>query len=596
MFTPNTVNEFRFGFSRIAIAFTPNFAALPSTYGLNTGNPSAVLPFLTVSDIGLVIGGPNGFPQGRFDTTGVASDTATLTRGKHTIRVGGEFRRFIFSSFTNTSGAITFPTTTAFIAGQANNYSVTPQVVNFRAFNGAAGGFVDDSWKITPRLLIETGLRFEWNGTPVDAKNRFVNFSTAADSLQAVHIPFDQSYNYEPRVGFTYNLFGNGKTLLRGGFGILTDEPTDGVDTGLASNPPNATPLVLTGAALPVGTLFSTANLSGLAPNATNPHFRDAYSESYNTMIEQALGGGTVVKLGYIGSAGRHLRLTRNINQFSILGTTTRPYQTLAANSPIRPGSALGNISYQDSDSMSNYNAMWLTVQKNLSHGLQVNTTYTFAKSMDINSLAGQGLQDSTNPAGNYGLSDFDVRHHFVFSGTYALPFHRNRFVDGFLFAVINQEQTGNPLNLTLSNTTYTGTATLRPVVLNNGYTTGRGITTAAGLVPFIHATVCATATPGCNFLNQSNSFGNLQRNSLVGPKFEDTDASLQKTTRLAEGLSLLLRADAFDIFNHVNFSNPNTTPSTSAGNTFGLISQTRAPIGDAGSSRQLQFAGKLIF
>ncbi len=596
VFTPNLVNEFRFGFSRIAIAFTPNFAALPSTYGLNTGNPSAVLPFLTVSDIGLVIGGPNGFPQGRFDTTGVVSDTATLTRGKHTIRVGGEFRRFIFSSFTNTSGAITFPTTAAFIAGQANSYSVTPQVVDFRAFNGAAAGFLDDSWKVTPRLLIETGFRFEWNGTPVDAKNRFVNFLAAADSLQAVHVPFDQSYNYEPRVGFTYNLFGNGKTLLRGGFGILTDEPTDSVDTGLATNPPNATPLVLTGAALPVSTLFTAATLSGLAPNATNPHFRDAYSESYNAMVEQAVGGGTVVKLGYIGSAGRHLRLSRNINQFSIPGTTTRPYRTLASNSPVRPGAALGNITYQDSDSMSNYNALWVTVQKNLSHGLQVNTTYTFAKSMDINSLAGISLQDNTNPAGNYGLSDFDVRHHFVFSGTYALPFHRNRVVDGFLFAVINQDQTGNPLNLVLSNTTYTGTATLRPVVLNSNYSTGRGVTTTAGLVPFIHATVCTTVTPGCNFLNQSNSFGTLQRNSLIGPKFEDTDASLQKTTKLAEGLSLLLRADAFDIFNHVNFSNPNTTPSTSAGNTFGLISQTRAPIGDAGSSRQLQFAGKLIF
>ncbi len=469
-------------------------------------------------------------------------------------------------------------------------------MVNFRAFNGAAAGFVGDSWKVTPRLLIETGIRFEWNGTPVDAKNRFVNFLAAADSLQAVHVPFDQSYNYEPRIGFTYNLFGNGKTLLRGGFGILTDEPTDGVDTGLATNPPNATPLVLTGAALPVSTLFTAATLSGLAPNATNPHFRDAYSESYNAMVEQAVGGGTVVKLGYIGSAGRHLRLNRNINQFSIPGTTTRPYQALASNSPVRPGAALGNIIYQDSDSMSNYNALWVTVQKNLSHGLQVNTTYTFAKSMDINSLAGVGLQDNTNPARNYGLSDFDVRHHFVFSGTYALPFHRNRFVDGFLFAVVNQDQTGNPLNLVLSNTTYTGTATLRPVVLNSNYSTGRGVTTTAGLVPFIHATVCATVTPGCNFLNQSNSFGNLQRNSLIGPKFEDTDASLQKTTKLAEGLSLLLRADAFDIFNHVNFSNPNTTPSTSAGNTFGLISQTRAPIGDAGSSRQLQFAGKLIF
>ena len=596
VFTPTTVNEMRVGFSRIAISFTPNFVGLPATYGLNTGNPSAVLPQITVSDIGLNIGGPNGFPQGRFDTTGIISDTATLIRGKQTIKVGGEFRRFIFSSYANTSGAIAFPTTTAFINGLANSYSVTPQTVVFRAFNGSAAGFVDDAWKVTPRLLFEAGLRFEWNGTPVEAQNRFVNFLANSDTLQAVHTPLDQGYNFEPRVGLSYDLFGNGKTVIRSAFGILTDEPTDSVDTGLATNPPNAAPLSLTGAALPVGTLFTSATVSGLSPNATNPHFRDAYTESFNLNVEQALGNGTVVKVGYIGALGRHLRLSRNINQFSVLGTTARPYPTLSINSPVRPGSALGNITYQDSDSVSNYNAMWFTVQKNLAKGLQFNTTYTYAKSMDINSLAGGGLQDNTNPAGNYGLSDFDVRHHFVFSGTYALPFHKNRFVDGFLVAVINQEQTGNPLNLLLSNTSYTGTATLRPVVLTPGYSTGRGVTTAAGLVPFINATVCATATMGCNFLNQTNSFGTLQRNGLTGPKFEDTDASLQKTTKIAEGVSVLVRVDAFDIFNHVNFSNPNTTPSTSAGNTFGLISATRGAIGDAGSSRQLQFAAKLIF
>ena len=279
-----------------------------------------------------------------------------------------------------------------------------------------------------------------------------------------------------------------------------------------------------------------------------------------------------------------------------MLGTTTRPYQRLSTTTGFDQDVTLGNITYQDSDSVSNYNALWLTVQKNFGHGLQFLGTYTYAKSMDINSLAGGGLQDNTNPAGNYGLSDFDVRHHFVVSGTYTLPFHQNRFVDGFLFAVINQEQTGNPMTVLLSNTTYTGTATLRPTVLNRNYSTGRGVTTGSGLVPFIHATVCGTPTANCNFYVQPAGFGNLQRNSLTGPGFEDTDMSLQKTTKIAERVALVLRADTFDIFNHVNFSNPNLTATTSATSTFGLISATRAPIGDAGSARQLQLAAKIVF
>ena len=600
VFTPSTVNEVRVGFSRIAISFVPNLAADAATYGISTGNTTGLaLPQIALSDIGLNFGGPNGFPQGRFDTTGVVADTATLTRGKHTFKVGGEVRRFVFSSFTNTSGAITFPSTAAFIAGQANAFSITPQEVFFRVFNSAVGGFVDDNWKVTPRLLIEAGFRFEWNGTPVDAKNRLVNFLAASDSLQAVHVPFDQSYDFEPRFGFTYDVFGNGKTIVRSAFGILTDEPTDSVDTQIAGNPPYATPVNESTSSsvpfLPVRTLYVAG--SSVGPFAVNPHFRDAYTESYNANVEQQVGGGVVMKLGYIGSGGRHLRLSRNINQFSPLGTTSRPFPRLSSSVGLNQGETLGNITYQDSDSMSNYNALWLTAQKNLGHGLQFNTTYTYAKSMDINSLASAvTLQDNTNPRGNYGLSDFDVRHHFVISGIYTLPFHRNRFVEGFLFALINQEQTGNPLNVTLTNNGYTGNATLRPTVLTKNYSTGRGVTNASGLVPFINASVCSTPVAGCSLYIQPAGFGNLQRNGLSGPKFEDTDMSLQKTTKLAERASLLLRIDAFDIFNHVNFSNPNTTASVAPGNTFGLISATRSPIGDAGSARQLQLAAKLVF
>ncbi len=597
VFSPNLVNEARVGFSRIAIAFQPNAPGNAATYGISAGNISGLaLPQITVSDIGLNFGGPNGFPQGRFDTTGVLSDTLTLTKGKHTIKTGGEYRRFIFSSFANTSGAINFPSTTAFINGLANSFSTTPQVVKFRLFNSAVAGFVDDAWKVTPRLLLEAGFRFEWNGTPVDAENRLVQFDTVTGSLQQQHVPFDQSYNYEPRVGFSYDVFGSGKTIVRSGFGVLTDEPTDSVDSGLAGNPPFATPVNVTGTALPVASLYTPG--SSVSPQAVNPHFRDAYTESYNLNVEQQVLGGTVLKIGYIGSSGHHLRLSRNINQYSPLGTTTRPYQRLSSALGFARGETLGNITYQDSDSISNYNALWVTAVKDFGHGLEFNTTYTYGKSMDINSLASSvTLQDQNNPRGNYGLSDFDARHHFVISGVYNLPFHQNRFVDGFMLALVNQEQTGNPMNVLLSNTTYTGTATLRPTVLNKNYSTGRGVTTTTGLVPFINATVCTTLTvANCSFYVQPAGFGNLQRNALTGPRFEDTDVSLQKTTQLVEHASLVLRIDAFDIFNHANFSNPNLTATGSATSTFGLISSTRLPIGDAGSARQLQLAAKIVF
>jgi hypothetical protein len=259
----------------------------------------------------------------------------------------------------------------------------------------------------------------------------------------------------------------------------------------------------------------------------------------------------------------------------------------------------LGNITYNDYAGMSNYNALWVTLRKSLHGGLQFNTTYTYAKSMDENSQAGNGVQNSLNPADSYGLSDFDVRHHFVFSGTWTLPFHGNRLKEGWLFAIINQVQGGNPLNV-VTTSTYSGSTTaalgqIRPTLIGP-YSTGVGKVLTNGSIPFINGTVCASPVAGCTFYTQSLGFGNLHRNALTGPGFSDTDVSLQKTTRIAESVNFVLRMDAFDVFNQVNFANPNLTATTAAGNSFGQITATRGIIGDAGSSRQLQFAGKITF
>ena len=199
IFTPNIVNEARIGFNRIAISFVPATPANPLDYGIQNGVAyNAALPQITVQDIGLNFGGPSGFPQGRFDTTGVFSDTLSWNVGKHTIKTGGEYRRFISDSFAQTPGTITFSNTgkpgdpataTTFINGLATSFAVTPTQVTSRVFENAVGAYVSDNYKFTQRFAAELGFRFEWNGTPTEGGGRFVNFDQGTDSLIHVSSP-----------------------------------------------------------------------------------------------------------------------------------------------------------------------------------------------------------------------------------------------------------------------------------------------------------------------------------------------------------------------------------------------------------------------
>jgi len=596
IFSPNVVNEARLGFNRIAISFVPNVLATASTFGINNGvNRPIGIPQISVSDLNLNFGGPSGFPQGRSVTTGVFSDTLNYLHGKHAFKVGGEFRRYIGSSFSQTAGTVQFLTTSAFIDGMANSFSANPINVVSRVFISCVAGFVQDSWKISPRLTAELGFRYEWNGTPAEGGHRFVNFLAASDTLQQVNQPYNQNNNYEPRLGFTYDLFGTGKTVLRGGYGMMADQPTAGVGSNLAGNPPFSSPVSISTGAGPVGTLFPRAKASSLNPSAVNPNYRNAYVESFNMNIQHDIGAGTVVQLGYVGANGRHLRVTRNINQFTYAPnsrTPVRPFAAVSTASSISPSAPLGNINYIDYASMSNYNALWLTVRKSLRGGIDLNSTYTYSKSMDENSQSALGFQDNNNPTNNYGLSDFDVRHHFVFSGTWTLPFHGNRLKEGWLLANITQVQGGQPMNVTISSTSFTGSGNIRPTLIGP-YSTGRGAYVGKN-IQFINGSACATPMTGCSFYAQPFGFGNLRRNALSGPGFSDTDLSLQKTTRIAESVNLVLRLDSFDLINHANFNNPNLTASPNS--TFGQITATRGAVGDSGSSRQLQLAGKITF
>jgi hypothetical protein len=621
VFSPRLVNEARLGFNRINISFNPNFTTTAASLGLGTNNANVLgIPQITITDIGLNFGGPSGFPQGRVDTFGILSDTATYTVGRHSIKFGGEFRRFLNANFSadpgtlgfttfgaNKDGSIPPGTNTGFTLGRATSFNITPGTVSNRVYADAVGGFVQDSWKVTQNLTAELGFRYEWNGSPVEGNNHFVMFDPVAKSLVLANTngfgksPYRQNHNFQPRLGMAYDVFGNNKTVLRAAYGYMSDQPETNAVSALTSNPPFRNAVTFTGStatpSIPLSSLYASAGASGISISAIDRNFKNAYTQTFNFNVQQELFYGIAASIGYYGSVGRHLRQPLNINQPS-LTTGVRPFASLSTTSPILPGAATNvNINEVASLGQSNYNAMWVTARKAFRNGLNFTFNYNLSKSLDLGSLGSSAFQDATRPYLNYGPSDFDTRNRISLNAVYELPFKGNRLVEGWQLSGITQWQTGNPLNITQTSTTFTGTTgvahpnLLAPVQYLNTKTTNN-------TVQWFNASTCAApaTTAGCIYqLPTASSFGNIGRNSMVGPGFADTDISITKNTTIFEGLKFQFRADAFDVFNHASFGNPGTSAAVNS-TSFGVISATRFAVGDLGSSRQLQLVGKLIF
>ena len=609
-FTSNLVNETRLGFNRIHITFSPNASQNPVSLGIQNGNNfNSGLPQISIGGTGINLGGPSGFPQGRGDTTAVISDTLNWVHDKHSFKFGTEFRRFYNNNFASDTGTLTFTNVTQFANGTPSGFTLAGSTPS-RIVTGELGVFGQDSWRIRSRLTLELGLRYDWNQTPNEAMDRFVNFLPGANALVVTPSPYRQNNtNFEPRLGFAWDVFGHGQTVVRAGYGFLVDQPITNLVTGLTGNPPLATNLnfVPTGIkpTTTYATLIADAKASGLSPVVEDPNFKNSYIESYNLNIQQQLAKKWSVMAGYFGSVGRHLRTRENLNQFV---NGVRPIPKLSASSPISPGAAVGNISDNTSNGNSSYNALWITSNLVPWHGFQFNASYTYSKSLDYTSQNGQGVvvQDSFNPAGDKGLSDFDVRNRFSMNFIYDVPaLMKNRFFEGWQVASIIQDQGGNPVNL-IANAVgisgFSGLATLRPDLLGPVQIVN---TPVAGGIQWFTATVCDPgATPavpctGQTFAIPRNGtafrFGNLGRNVIIGPGFNNVDFSLIKRTKITERISNELRFEAFDVFNHPNFGQPGRTALVGS-TTFGVISSTRFPVGDSGSARQLQFAAKILF
>ena len=609
VFNPAVVNEARLGLNRIHITFVPNNLTDPNSVGLGSvlGPNETFLPSIRITSLGLTFGSELGFPQGRGDTTVFAGDTVTYLRGRHSFKFGGEFRDFRNNNFNGDPGRLTFNTDTDFINGSVGSSSRTEGNIADRITENALDFFAQDSFKLKPSLTLELGLRYSWNMTPTEAKNRFVVFDPATSSLLQEGSGLSDVYaqndkNFQPRVGFAWDVSHTGKTVLRGGYGYLVDQPvTGGFVIGLASNPPFGLPISTSTAQTFAGltSIYSSPTPSNLSPQAINRNFKNADVQSWNLNIQHQITRDTAIMIGYFGSKGTHLEIDRNINQPTVLGNaSTRPFQTLSGT--ILNGTSLAvNIREFDSSSNSSYNALWITANKRVSHGLQFNASYTYSHSIDDNSRNAEGIvmQDSNNIRGERGSSDFDARHRFVINSVYELPFKGNRLVAGWELASIITAQSGNPFNVVLATAALTGVPnSVRPTITGPIVITGNPAGWFANAAAVFPASANSPAT----------GFGNLGRNAFTGPGFTDVDLSAVKNTKVTERVNLQFRVDAFDLFNHPNFGQPGPFSGLASSvltyskgvpaASFGAVTNTRFPTADAGSSRQLQLALKLRF
>jgi hypothetical protein len=593
IFSADLTNQVRLGFNRLFITFLPNDGQVTPAglgIGLPPGVPQYGMPSITIQDIGIEFGDPAGEPQGRGDTTVAFNDTLSWLKGRNSFDFGVDVSRFYNNNIGENVGSFVFTSLANFLNDAAASFSTTEGNSDDKILMPAWGAFVQDSFKWKPNVTWSLGFRYDWNGTPSESTDRFATFDPATDSITPnVAQPFPTNNKlFQPRLGVAWDPWGDGKTSIRAGYAILAQQPTTDIVSGLSGNPPYATPFQATSATNSITLENPPITPKGVSPFTIDPNYQDAYAQDWNLTIQRELTTTLGLQVAYVGSKSTHLQQILNENQPAVVGGVFAPVTAV-------PFPNFGGIEEVTSNGNSNYNALWATLNKQVTHGFQFLASYTYSKSLDYASLdfPNDFPQDSNNLRNEYGPSDFDARNRFVLSGFYELPFKGNRAISGWQLAIITQAQSGNPLTAYMSGVSgLFPFATIRPNVSGPIDTKSAPAVGTYGVQwianPLVFSSPCtgSGATLAC-------SPGNEGRNTIIGPDFIDTDFSLIKDTKITERIGSEFRAEAFDIFNHPNFGDPNLNVGSG---TFGVITSTRFPTGDFGSSRQLQFALKLTF
>lgn len=614
--TPNFVNETRVALSRVAASVTQQASRRNQDLGLPTVSPNprdVGLSFISVTGFS-PLGDEGNNPQNSVTNVYQVLDTASFVHGHHLIKFGLDFRfaqqnafrdvesrgRITFSPFAQVSGnaladmLLGFPLLTS-VARVDNPQHLRTQSYNF---------FVNDSFRVSPRLTLTAGLRYEYNSPPVDTADRSNVYDVASGNLVQVGtngVPrggfHADKNNFAPRVGLAWTIGESQATVLRAGYGVYYDQSALAPGEALYFNSPyfdNNIFFSLPGLPLTLSNPFPSFFPFPLPDSALaiERDLRTAYMQHWNLNVQREFGRNSVLEVGYVGSKGTKLLTARDINQ-------PRP-SVLPPGLPFvpRPNPRFDDIDLLESRANSNYHSLQARFQQRFSRGLAALLSYTWAKSIDdaSNFFSSAGdpnfPQDSNNLRAERGRSNFDVRHRLSASYSYDLPFGKgsrrladsgllSSFLSGWQTFGIVTVQSGRPFTVALlSEIDNSGTgrsilgfgANDRPNVVGNPNLANR----SAG--QWFNQSAFAFPAPG--------TFGNAGRNILEGPGYTSVNASLVKNAPLSERIKLQLRAEAFNLFNHPNFNLPDNFLGSP---TFGQITSARDP-------RHLQFGVKLLF
>jgi hypothetical protein len=593
-------------------------------------------------------------------------DNLSWVKGKHNMKFGGEFRQI--KMYMNRFGGITYSYSNLnnFLNNVAANIRFVGDLTDPSLINGGATGerkaeqeyyigFAQDEFKVSPKVTLSYGLRYEYYTPFRESRDLDVLFDIYKGTLRDPGSDFYKSnQNFGPRIGLSFSP--NGKTAFRGGFGMYYG-PGQGEDL-IQPIESDLINVLSNGGAYPLNPATVRANFANNPNNrsfAPRAYDNDNYKVpekvyQYSASVQQELPGRFVMTAAYVGSKGRNLFLRSITNRIASVdptsGVITREFDIPVAGSttPLRP---YAEIDYKTSGGRDSYDSMQLSVVRHSASGVTLNAQYTLGHSRGTSAGSNETITVGNNARDikdfDYDLGDnnFDVRHNFNTSLVYALPFGNGRkylssigsvgnaILGGWQVSTIVNARSGVPINVLITRAdvvfvdaagvVYGSAGAGRTAVVN---TPGGGSSRStrrpdlvAGVNPYLDA--------DRNFINPAafttpkpGTFGNVPRNFLHGPMFRQLDLTLNKQFRLSEGVTVDFRSEFFNIFNLTNFANPGATlagstvtgttalvnqPGTpftqaAAGSTFGIMSSTVERSVGLGTNRQIQFALKLNF
>lgn len=571
----------------ISPTFLNEFLAGMQRWGshLISDNP---YPLLNVTGLTIAPG-----TRGRTITNSTSyqiSDTMSFTTGGHSIKWGAAVYRIQVDRKSLPTSSITFSSIQDFVNNSAASASVTVGDPGHSTWAYQANAFIQDTWQLRPGLTLDYGLRYDYETPPYDPGNSTQSFDTRTNTLGTPGSSYFESnrFDFAPRVALGWQVAKN--FVVRSGYGIFYQSYPVGF--GAYSVPVNNikgnTSFVRQ--QIPALSYPLTPFLQqGTAPLPTVAGFNwskpDIYAQQWNLTMERQFGQSTVFQVAYIGNHGLNLRRNMNLNFFDpALGR--------------RPIAGFADVNVETASGQNMYHSLQVSATQRFGHGVQGTFNYTWSHAID--DVQDQGLysgqpQNNNDYRSERGNSSGDMRHNVTYNLFYELPMGKGQrffqnvhgaggvLLSGWQIASLGIFHSG------IANTVYLGTNTF-----GNGNFTNQRPNAVVGVSPYAaNQSIDNWLNPAAFSMPASGTFGNLARNTIYGPGFAQVDFSLLKQTPVGEGRKLEFRAELFNVLNHPNFAQPNTTYGTAS---FGKIFNTFGATLGFGTSRQIQLAMKFIF